>query len=332
MNDATSFRALVVRENEDGSFTRAIESKRIDELPEGEVLIRSKYAGLNYKDALSASGHKGISPRFPHTPGVDVCGVVAKSASSAFKDGDEVIVTGYDLGMGTSGGFQEYVRVPAAWVVPKPAGLSLKEAMVYGTAGFTAALSLSKMEKMGQHPSMGEILVTGATGGVGSMAVGILAKAGYEVIASTGKPDASEHLRKLGATRIEGRDFANDESGRPLLRSKWSGAIDTVGGNTLATCVKACARKGSIASCGLVATHELHMTVYPFLLNGVNILGVDSAETDMELRRSLWEKLSGAWHVDDLESYGTYVGLGDIIDQMDHILKGKTKGRVVVAF
>ncbi|MEZ4721874.1 MAG: YhdH/YhfP family quinone oxidoreductase [Flavobacteriales bacterium] len=332
MDDNLTFKALVIREGEDGRFSRSIEGKQVKDLPPGEVLIKSSFAGLNYKDALSASGHRGISRNYPHTPGVDVCGIVAASNSSNFKEGDEVIVTGYDLGMNTSGGFQEYVRVPEGWVVPKPGGLSLKEAMVYGTAGFTAALSLYKMERMGQNPQMGEVLVTGSTGGVGSMAVGILAKAGYDVIASTGKKDAQAHLTKLGAKRIEGREFANDETGRPLLRSQWAGAIDTVGGNTLATCVKACQRKGSVASCGLVGTHELHMTVYPFLLNGVNILGVDSAETDMDLRKELWTRLSNKWKIADLESYGTFVPLGQIIHQMDLILKGKTKGRVVVDF
>lgn len=332
MNEQTTFRALVVREHDDGSFTRNIESKTIDALPQGEVLIKTAFAGLNYKDALSASGHKGISRNYPHTPGVDACGVVEHSLDDRFKPGDEVIVTGYDLGMNTSGGFQEYVRVPAGWVVPKPDGLSLKEAMVYGTAGFTAALSLYKMERMGQSPAQGEILVTGATGGVGSMAVGILSQAGYDVIASTGKTDAHAHLIKLGAKRIEGREFANDQSGKPLLRSQWAGAIDTVGGNTLATCVKACKRKGSVASCGLVGTHELHMTVYPFLLNGVNILGVDSAETEMSLRKMLWQNLADQWRIPNIESYGSFIGLDSIIAHMDLILKGQTKGRVVVEF
>lgn len=329
-----TYRGLVVREEADGSFSKKIELKKIKDLPKGDVVIKCAYAGLNYKDALSASGHKGISRNYPHTPGVDACGVVVHSSSKNFSEGQEVIVTGYDLGMNTSGGFQEYIRVPAEWVVLKPAALSLKQAMVYGTAGFTAALSLYKMELMGQHPGMGEILVTGATGGVGSMAVGILAKAGYTVIASSGKQDEEslKHLKHLGASRIEGREFANDESGRPLLASKWAGAIDTVGGNTLATCVKACKRKGSVASCGLVQTHELHMTVYPFLLNGVNILGVDSAETEMGLRLTLWHKLAGEWMINNLESYGHFIALEELSTQMDYILKGKTKGRVVVDF
>lgn len=329
MEENIEFNALIVREQGDGSFVKAIEKKRISQLPEGEVIIQVMYAGLNYKDALSASGHKGISRRFPHTPGVDASGVVVASKDASFAKGDEVIVTGYDLGMNTSGGFQEFIRVPAGWVVPKPAELSLKEAMVLGTAGFTAALSLYKMELMGQQPSLGEILVTGASGGVGSMAVGILAKAGYEVIASTGSESAHDHLKKLGAQRIEPRSIANDESGRPLLRSQWAGAIDTVGGNTLATCVKACARRGSVASCGLVASHELNMTVYPFLLNGVNILGVDSAETAMSLRRKLWDKLCNDWRIADLVGYGHFVGLDEIPTFMEQMLQGKTTGRVV---
>lgn len=332
MNPNTIFRALVVREYADGKFNRAIENKTMSELPQGEVIVKVLFAGLNYKDALSASGHKGISKFFPHTPGVDASGIVVSDASNQFDVGQEVIITGYDFGMNTSGGFQEYIRIPAEWVVPKPKTLTLKEAMVLGTAGFTAGLSLYKMEKMGQNPLMGEILVTGATGGVGSMAVGILAKAGYQVIASTGKTDAEVHLKKLGATRIESREFAHDTTGKPLLRSKWAGAIDTVGGETLQTCVKACARKGSVASCGLVGSSDLNMTVYPFLLNGINILGVDSAETDMQLRLQIWEKLASSWKIDDIVSYGTFITLDEVISQMDLILQGKTKGRVVVAF
>jgi len=332
MNDTNNidYKAFIAREDADGTFTRAIESKNTNELPKGEVLIKVKFAGLNYKDALSANGHKGISKTYPHTPGVDASGIVVNSSSLQFKQGDEVLVTGYDLGMNTSGGFQEYIRVPTNWVINKPNSLSLKECMILGTAGFTAALSLHKMELMGQNPNGGEILVTGASGGVGSMAVGILAKAGYRVIASTGS-NSIDHLMALGAKRIEDRSFANDESGRPLLRSLWAGAIDTVGGNTLATCVKACKRAGSVAACGLVASHELHLTVYPFLLNGVNILGVDSAETPRPLREELWTKLSSNWKIDNLESYSVEINLEDLDEYIDLILSGKTTGRVVVA-
>jgi acrylyl-CoA reductase (NADPH) len=325
------FKAFVVREQNDGSVTRSIESKGITDLPEGDVLIQVKYAGLNYKDALSANGHKGITKSYPHTPGVDASGIVAQTNTTEFAVGDEVMVTGYDLGMNTSGGFQEYIRVPNNWVVKKPKVLDLKETMILGTAGLTAALSLYKMELMGQNPKMGDVLVTGATGGVGSMAVGILSAAGYDVIASTGS-DQKEHLRSLGAKRIENRSFANDTSGRPLLRSQWAGAVDTIGGNTLATCVKACKRSGSIAACGLVASHELELTVYPFLLNGINILGVDSAETPMALRQNLWDKLSGEWKIESLTKYSTEISLEQLEEHLQLILQGKTIGRVVVAF
>ncbi len=325
------FKAFVVRKQNDGSFIRGIESKKIADLPEGDVLIQVKYAGLNYKDALSAIGHKGITKSYPHTPGVDASGIVAQTNTSEFAVGDEVIVTGYDLGMNTSGGFQEYIRVPNEWAVKKPQDLDLKEAMILGTAGFTAALSLHKMELIGQSPEMGDILVTGATGGVGSMAVGILSIAGYDVIASTGSFQ-KEHLRSLGAKRIENRSFANDISGRPLLKGQWAGAIDTIGGNTLATCVKACERSGSVAACGLVASHELELTVYPFLLNGINIIGVDSAETPMALRHNLWAKLSSKWKIKSLSQYSTQISLEQLDEHLQLILQGKTIGRVVVAF
>ncbi|MEM6299920.1 MAG: YhdH/YhfP family quinone oxidoreductase, partial [Bacteroidota bacterium] len=225
-----TFKALRVHEQTDGTFSRQIESRSTDDLPEGEVLIRVHFAGLNYKDALSATGNKGVTRKFPHTPGIDAAGVVEESNHSDFKAGDEVIVTSYDLGMNTDGGFAEYIRVPAEWVVPKPNTLSLSESMILGTAGFTAGLSLWKMLQNDQNPEAGKILVTGATGGVGSFAVGICAKAGFEVIASTGKSEATEYLKKLGATEVVGRDYAHDDSKRPLLKPLWAGVIDTVGG------------------------------------------------------------------------------------------------------
>ena len=327
----TVFKAFVVRENDDGQITRSIENKSISDLPIGDVLIQVKFAGLNYKDALSASAHKGITKAFPHTPGVDASGIVRKSSSIDFKEGDEVMVTGYDLGMNTCGGFQEYIRVPSHWVVHKPVGLSLRETMILGTAGFTAALSLYKMELMGQSPEQGEILVTGATGGVGSMAIGILNAAGYRTIASTGS-NQTNHLKSLGVTRIEDRSFANDESGRPLLRSKWAGAIDTVGGNTLTTCVRACKKSGSVAACGLVASQNIDLTVYPFLLNGINLLGVDSAETPTALRKLLWTRLSNNWKIPTLEKYSTQISLDQLEEYLQLILAGKTTGRAVVVF
>src|SRR5215204_16713 len=294
-----SFRALRVIETSAGKFERSIAEREIDDLPAGEVLIKVKYSSLNYKDALSATGNKGITKKFPHTPGIDAAGVVEISRNSNFATGEEVIVTGYDLGMNTDGGMAEYIRVPGNWIVPKPAEYSLKECMIIGTAGFTAALALYKMQLLGQLPSDGPIVVTGSTGGVGSVAVAILAKAGYDVIAITGKTQASEYLHHLGATKIQSREFVNDQSGKALLKPKWSGAIDTVGGNTLTTLLKACKLEGCIASTGLVDSPDINTTVYPFILNGVNLVGIGSAETPMEKRQAIWGLLSEDWNIKD---------------------------------
>ena len=327
-----SFKALRIHE-EENTFRRAIERRDTNDLPEGDVLVRVHYAGLNYKDALSATGNKGVTRKYPHTPGVDASGVVEESSDSRFSPGQEVIVTSYDLGMNTDGGFAEYIRVPADWVVPLPEALTLKQSMVLGTGGYTAALALYKMEQSGQKPEMGKIVVTGATGGVGSMAVAILAKAGYDVIASTGKESAHEYLKQLGATDIVNRAEVDDESGKPLLRPKWAGAIDTVGGNTLATLLKACGRNGSVATCGLVASPKLPTSVFPFILNGVNLLGVDSAETPREIRLDIWNRLAADWNINEhLESATTDATLEELKDTyLDMILAGKTKGRVVVS-
>lgn len=254
-----------------------------------------------------------------------------ESASPAFTPGQEVIVTSYDLGMNTDGGFGGYIRVPAAWVVPKPASLSLQESMVIGTAGFTAALALYKMQQLGQTPDMGQVVVTGASGGVGSMAVSLLARAGYPVIASTGKAEAHTFLRELGASEILNRTDVDDESGKPMIRSRWAGAIDTVGGNTLATLVKACANNGSIAACGLVGSPRFQATVYPFIINGVNLLGVDSATCPMPLRLRVWDLLAANWEAGQLEKMATICSLAGLNAYIDQMLAGKVMGRVVVA-
>ena len=328
----SKFRAFVIRENEDGSFSRKIESKEISELPEGEVLIKVKYAALNYKDALSSSGHKGITRKFPHTPGVDACGIIVSSDSEGFKVDDKVIVTSYDFGMNTSGGFQEYIRVPANWPVKLPLNMTLEESMVLGTGGFTAALSLYKMEQNGQEPSMGPILVTGSTGGVGSMAVAILAQNGYEVTAASGKKEAHDYLKELGATNIIGREDTDNKSGRPLLHSQWAGAIDTIGDNTLATCIKACGRNGSVAVCGLVQSPKLEISVYPFILNGVNVLGIETAETPRNIRLKIWELLANKWKPKHLDKIKNIITLEELDVYIIAMLEGKSKGRVLVKF
>lgn len=331
MKQAETFRAFVVEESPSGTFERKVKQKYFHELPENEVLIAVKYAGLNYKDALSAFGHKGITRKYPHTPGVDAAGVVVEDSSGKFKVGQKVICTSYDLGMNTDGAFSQYIRVPASWVLLLPDALSLKESMILGTAAYTAGLALYKMECMGQVPEMGPVVVTGATGGVGSMAVALLSKAGYRVMASTGKTGEIDYLKSLGAVEIVGRAETCDRSGRPLLKQKWAGAIDNVGGETLVTLLKACGRNGSVASIGLVESPEFSMTVYPFILNGVNLLGVDSAETPMVLRQQIWERLAGKWRIEHLDEMSTIISLDQLDEYLALIRTGKTKGRVVVA-
>lgn len=325
-----TFKALRITEDEAEKFTRKIIKRNIDDLPEGEVLVKIQYAALNFKDALSSTGNKGVTRNYPHTPGIDGAGIVVESKNASFKEGESVLVTSYDLGMNTDGAFAEYIRVPANWVVPLPSGLELKESMIIGTAGLTAAIGLHKMEMMGQNPSQGPIVVSGATGGVGSMAVGILAKAGYQVIASTGKEDAHAYLKKLGATEIVNREFINDDSSRPLIKPKWAGAIDTVGGNTLATLLKGCKSGGSVASCGLVGSPNLSTTVFPFIINGINLLGLDSANFPMEERQKVWDKLAGSWRLSNLDAIATICKLEELDPYIDQMLKGTTKGRVVV--
>lgn len=326
------FKALWITENANGQFKRSIIERNIDDLPGGEVLVRVHYSSLNYKDAMSATGNRGITKKYPHTPGVDAAGTVELSRSEQFATGDEVLVTGFDLGMNTSGGFAQFIRVPAAWVVMKPHGYTLRDAMIIGTAGFTAALALHKMQLMGQQPDQGPVVVTGASGGVGSLSIALLAKAGYEVIAVTGKSDVNEYLHHLGARRIEERSFVNDTSGKALIRSRWAGAIDTIGGNTLATLLKGCRGEGSVCATGLIASSELITTVYPFILNSVNLLGIGSAETPMDIRLSIWKRLAGDWNIKDkLESIGKEVTLEELDKTcIDAILRGRIIGRTIV--
>jgi acrylyl-CoA reductase (NADPH) len=327
-----SFRALRVVETPTGNFERSIRDIDIEDLPPGELLVRVHYSSLNYKDALSATGNKGITKNYPHTPGIYAAGVVELSRNATFAVNEEVIVTGRDLGMNTSGGFAEYIRVPASWAIKRPAEFSFPEAMTIGTAGFTAALALYKMELLGQSPSMGPIVITGATGGVGSLAVAIFAKAGFEVIAVTGKVNSKEYLLHLGASRVETRDFVNDTSGKALLRSKWAGAVDTVGGNTLITLLKGCRNEGCVASTGMVESPKFEGTVFPFILNGTNLLGVGSAETPPATRTFIWNKLASDWNVKDkLSVIAKEITLEELnTTYIDSILAGKIMGRIVV--
>jgi putative YhdH/YhfP family quinone oxidoreductase len=325
-----TFKALVVEEIGDNKYVRSVKERLVDSLPAGEVLIRVWFSSLNYKDALSATGNKGVTKNYPHTPGIDAAGVVEESASVEFKGGEEVLVTGYDLGANTSGGYGGLIRVPAAWVVKLPLGLSLKDSMVYGTAGFTAALSVYKLEEHGVSRGGGEVLVTGATGGVGSVACGVLAKAGYDVVASTGKTDRKDFLLGLGVKEVIGREDATDTSGRPLLKARWAGVVDTVGGDILATAIKSSKQHGVVTCCGNVASAELPINVYPFILRGVSLVGIDSAYCPMEIRKRVWAKVAREWKIENLDSITTEVSLTGLDEHIDLILRGKETGRVVV--
>ncbi len=328
--DSKTFKAMVVQETADRKYTRRIAEKSLDDLPAGEVLVRVHYSSLNYKDGLSATGHRGVTKHYPHTPGVDAAGVVEESLSEAFQPGDEVIVTSYDLGMNTSGGFGQYIRVPAGWVVPLPENLSPKESMAYGSAGLTAGFCILKLQEHGVTPERGEILVTGATGGVGSFAVAMLAKIGYQVVAVTGKMDEKQFLIDLGAKEIISRDEATDTSGKPLLKGRWAGVVDAVGGEILATAIRSTKLHGAVTCCGNVASPDLPINVYPFILRGISLVGIDSQSFPMTFRRQTWEKIASEWKLADLDRQTSVCSLEELNSEIDRILAGKQKGRVIV--
>lgn len=324
------FKAYVSEEIEKDIYKRSIKERDLTDLPNNDVVINVKYSTLNYKDALSARGHRGISRFYPHTPGVDAVGMVYSSKTKNFKVGDEVVVTGYDLGMNTSGGFAEFISVPESWVISKRPNLTMQETMIYGTAGMTAALCVNELLKHGLTPNDGPILVTGSTGGVGSMAVGILSKIGFEVIASTGKLEQSEYLKKLGAKQIIHRREVNDTTNKPLLPKRWKGAIDNVGGNTLSTIIRSTDHRGAVCIVGLVESDSFHMNVYPFLMRGVTIIGIDSAERELEVKEMLWNKLTNDWKFDALNDIYKEVNLEDIDAEIEKILKGQQVGKILI--
>jgi acrylyl-CoA reductase (NADPH) len=328
--DSKSFKAMVVQETTDGTYTRRITERSLDDLPAGEVLVRVHYSSLNYKDGLSATGHRGVTKRYPHTPGVDAAGVVEESLSEAFQPGDQVIVTSYDLGMNTPGGFGQYIRVPAAWVVPLPENLSLKESMAYGSAGLTAGFCIFKLQEHSVTPELGEILVTGATGGVGSFAVAMLAHIGYQVVAVTGKMDEKQFLIDLGAKEVISRDEATDTSEKPLLKGRWAGVVDAVGGEILSTAIRSTKLHGAVTCCGNVASPDLKINVYPFILRGISLVGIDSQSFPMTFRRQTWEKIATDWKLDNLDRQTSVCSLEELDSEIDLILAGKQKGRVIV--
>lgn len=325
-----AYKAFRVIENENGSFQSQVVERKTNELSQNGVLIKVLWSALNYKDALSASGHKGITKTYPHTPGIDACGVVVESLSPIWHIGQKVLVTGYDLGMNTDGGFGQYINVPAEWIVALPKNITEEESMIIGTAGFTAALALHQILRFHSEPPQHTLLVSGASGGVGSIAINLAAKEGFKIVASTGKAENYNYLLSLGASEVIPRDEINDLSSKFLLRPKWDCAIDTVGGNTLATILKSLKPHGSVAVCGNVKSSELYTSVYPFLLNGINMLGVNSATTPMLLRHKLWQLLSTDWKP-DFEKIQTVVStLDDLHTYIALIRSGNVSGRVLL--
>ena len=323
----TAFRAFRVEKTEDRQYPRSVVERDTDELPAGELLIDVAYSSLNYKDALSATGNPGVTRNFPHTPGIDAAGTVVESSSAEFPVGTEVIVIGFDLGMNTPGGFGQKIRVPPAWAVAMPEGLDARSSMILGTAGFTAALSVDKLQNAGMTPEGGPVLVTGATGGVGSVAVKLLAKLGYEVHAASGKADRHDYLRGLGASTILSREDLTAGADRPLLRATWGGVVDTVGGPILVNALKSLRYSASLAACGLVASPDIPTTVFPFILRHVNLLGIDSVELPLAAKSAIWNKLAGAWKLDALDALAEPLTLDTLSDAIDRILAGAMVGR-----
>jgi putative YhdH/YhfP family quinone oxidoreductase len=323
------FSCILVRRNTADEVTFGVDEAALDDLPPGDVLIQVEASSINYKDALACRAHPGVVKKLPHVPGIDAAGRVVRSETNDFAPGDLVLVTGYGLGAEQWGGWAEYIRVPAAWPVRLPAELSADEAMTYGTAGFTAAQSVKAIVDHGVGPGDGEIVVTGATGGVGCISVALLAKLGYRVAAVTGKPEYAEVLRRLGAAEILGREAVNDSTDRPMLAGRWAAAIDTVGGNILGTLLRSVGYRGCVTACGLVAGDRLPATVYPFLLRGITLYGIDSAKCPREPRLEIWRRLATQWKV-DLAAVRREVTLSETPHAVEQILAGKSCGRVLV--
>lgn len=324
-----TYKALVAEEK-DGEFIQSVKELNTEDLPNNDMLIRVHYSSLNYKDALSATGNKGVTKKFPFTPGIDAAGIVEESRDNRFQTGDKVIVTSYDLGMNTPGGFGQYISVPGDWIVPLPDGLTLKESMMIGTSGLTAAIGVEKI--LGQHVKRksGEVLVTGATGAVGSFGVALFAHLGFEVIAATGKLDQSDFLKDLGAAKVIHRDEVSKVDSKPMLSSKWVAALDTVGGKMLDAVLRQTTHNGVVACCGNVLGHELATNIYPFILRGISLMGIDSGIALMQDRIRIWNKLANEWKPDILENLCREEPLGNLPKEIERIQKGNQVGKVLL--
>ncbi|MFB1081911.1 acryloyl-CoA reductase [Jeotgalibacillus sp. JSM ZJ347] len=324
------FNALVVNKSEE-DFSVAVEPVTLDDLPEGDVTIKVHYSSVNYKDGLAAIPDGQIVKSYPFIPGIDLAGTVTASKDERYKEGDQVIVTSYELGVSHYGGYSEYARVHGDWIVPLPEELTLKEAMIFGTAGFTAALSIHQLEENRVTPASGDVLVTGATGGVGSMAIAMLSKRGYQVTASTGKETEHEYLKKLGAANIVSRKEVLPDKVRPIGKQRWAGAVDPVGGDTLASVLSNVKYGGAVAVSGLTGGSQVPTSVYPFILRGVKLLGIDSVYCPMDIRKTIWKRMATDLKPDHLEEIVNEVSLSELPGVLPKILKGNVRGRTVVS-
>jgi putative YhdH/YhfP family quinone oxidoreductase len=325
----SAFRALLTEINAEGKAHTEVQSLDLSFLPDHPVLIRVEYSSLNYKDALSASGHKGITRNFPHIPGIDASGVVEEDLSGHFAKGSSVLVTGFDLGMNTHGGLSEFIRVPAEWVIELPADLNSNVAMQWGTAGLTAAMAVDALISNQITPDRGEILVTGATGGVGMMSITLLKHLGYTVVALSGKPEFESRLVAAGASRFISRQQFAEEPPRALYSMDFAGAIDTLGGDYLVQVLKRLKFGGAVAVCGMAAGVELPMQVYPFILRGARMLGIYSADSPLTYKQALWDKIANEWSV-VLDDFVQEISLEDVPETLKAMLAAQTSGRYVV--
>jgi len=324
------FNALLITER-DGKFVKEIKQLKTDQLPDNELLIKVCYSSVNYKDALSASGNRGVTRRFPHVPGIDAAGIVVKSKTQSFTLGDEVFITGYDLGMNTWGGFSQYISIPAKWATHLPKGLSLKDVMCYGTAGLTAGLSIYRLLDSGISPGKGSVAVSGATGGVGSIAIAILHKLGFKVTAITGKNDEQYLLNILGATQIVSREqFIQTYDTKALCTPAFAAGIDTCGGPILSGMLKAMSYGGTVTCCGMLTSLDINTSIFPFILRGVSLAGIDSVHTPSDIRKQVWQLLSTGWKPDNLNELASEITLPELPSVLDKLLNGQAKGRYVL--
>lgn len=323
------FKALWTKEQEDGSFETSLQELSIEVLGPHEVLVQVLYSSLNYKDALSANGHRGITQHFPHIPGIDAAGIILHDASGQFQAGEQVIITGFDLGMNTHGGLGELIRVPASWIVPLPTNLSLKRAMQIGTAGLTAGMAVLALQQNQISPSSGEILVTGASGGVGMCAIKLLHHLGYEVVALSGKAEMKDVLLNIGASRVIDRLEFMAEKPRTLYPMSFAGGIDTVGGDVLVKLIKSLKFAGSVAVCGMAGGVELPLQVYPFILRGARMLGIYSADAPLEKKKEIWRLYANDWNY-ELDSITEVISLTHAPEKLSMMIEGRSHGRYVV--